>query len=75
LFLFPFSFDFRQCASFMSGLVLVILLLQRPGVIINIFSVLIYFLYQKIMFASTISMRKDDSLPHFKKLYYISTIL
>jgi uncharacterized membrane protein YkvI len=61
LFLFPFSFDFWQSASFMSGLVLVILLLQRLGVIINIYSVLIYFLYRKIMFDSTISTTKDDT--------------
>jgi hypothetical protein len=59
----------------MPGLVLVILLLQRLGVIIDIFSVLIYFLYQKIMFASTISMTKDDSLPHFKKLYIENTLV
>jgi hypothetical protein len=46
LFLFSYSFVFRLSTSFMSKLVLVILLLQRPGVI-NIFSLLTYSLYPK----------------------------
>jgi hypothetical protein len=43
-----FSFVYRLCASLMSRLVLVIMLLQRPGVI-GILLILIYSLYRKNM--------------------------